>query len=89
LSSGGCHRGVVIWFGHLVLSSGVVIWCCHLGCHLVLSSEMTHSRFYLFIENFIHSPYGLFYDFFLYLLQKGQFYEKIYYILHAVAARDL
>jgi hypothetical protein len=62
----GCHlglsSGVVIWGCHLGLSSGVVIWCCHLGCHLgchlVLSSEMTHSPFYLFIENFIHSQSG-------------------------------
>jgi Rieske Fe-S protein len=35
--------------------SGIVNWCRHLGCHLELSSEITHSPFYLLIENFIHS----------------------------------
>jgi hypothetical protein len=35
--------GFVLW--------GVVIWCCRLK----LSSEVTQSPFYLFIENFIHS----------------------------------
>jgi hypothetical protein len=61
---GGCHLGlssgvviwVVIWGCHLGLSSGgLSSGGCHLGCHLVLSSGMTHSPFYLFIENFIHS----------------------------------
>jgi hypothetical protein len=48
---------------HLALSSGVVNRCCHLGCNLgchqgcnlALSSEMTHTPFYLFFENFNHS----------------------------------
>jgi hypothetical protein len=60
----GVSSGVVIWRCHLVLSSGVVIWIVIggllsgfviWGCHLLLSSglssEMTHSPFYLFIEN--------------------------------------
>jgi hypothetical protein len=47
-----CHLGVVICYCHLGYHLG-----CHLGCHLVLSSQMTHSPFYLFIENFIHSHF--------------------------------
>jgi hypothetical protein len=47
--SSGVLSSVVLSSG--VLSSGVVIWCCH----LVLTSDVTRSPFYLFIENFIHS----------------------------------
>jgi hypothetical protein len=54
LSSVALSSGVM---SSRVLSSGVVIWCCHLK----LSSEVTWSTFYLFIENFIQSPTNSFY----------------------------